>query len=77
MSSPREDESALIEETAGAYRPRDPRALGVLPAWHDLSPEGREQAFELSVQLRALEAALDPQGRSGTVRAVLGRLGSR
>lgn len=77
MTSPREDETALIEETAGAYRPRDPRALGTLPAWHDLSPEGREQAFELSVQLRALEAALDPQGRSSTVRAVLARLTGR
>ena len=41
----------------------------------DLTPEGREEAYRLSVQLRALEAALDPQGRSSTVRAVLARLG--
>lgn len=74
MTAPRGDESALIEEVAGAYRPRDPRALGVLPAWHDLSPEGREEAFDLSVQLRALEAGLDPEGRSSTVRAVLARV---
>ena len=71
------DEEPLIEEVAGAFRPRDPRALGVLPAWHDLSPEGREEAFELSVQLRALEAALDPQGQSSTVAAVLARLTPR
>lgn len=69
------DESALIEEAAGAFRPRDPRGLGTLAAWHDLSPEGREAAFEASVQARALEAALDPQGRSQTVKAVLARLG--
>lgn len=75
MSDDEPDESLLIEEAAGAFRPRDPRAVGVLPAWHDLSPDGRERAFELSVELRALEAALDPQGRSGTVRAVLARLG--
>lgn len=68
------DEAALIEEVAGAFRPRDPRALASLPAWHDLSPDGREAAYALSVQLRALEAALDPQGRSATVRAVLARI---
>ena len=42
------DETPLIEEVAGAFRPRDPRKLGVLPAWHDLSPVGREAAFDLS-----------------------------
>jgi hypothetical protein len=72
--SPR-DEEPLIEEAAGAFRPRDPRALAFLPAWHDLTPEGREAAYQASLELRALEAALDPQGRSATVKAVLGRLG--
>lgn len=72
--SPR-DEQALIEEVAGAFRPRDPRRLSFLPAWHDLSPEGREEALRLSAQMRALEAALDPHGRSATVRAVLARIG--
>jgi hypothetical protein len=69
------DESELIEEVAGAFRPRDPRTLASLPAWHDLSPEGRERAHALAVEMRTLEAALDPAGRSATVRAVLGRLG--
>jgi hypothetical protein len=73
--SAREDELPLIEEAAGAFRPRDPRQVAFLPAWHDLSPEGREAAFRLSCEQRALEAALDPQGRSATVRAVLARLG--
>lgn len=68
------DEQPLIDEVAGAFRPRDPRALRFLPAWHDLSPEGREAAYELSLRMRQLEAALDPQGRSATVRAILGRL---
>ena len=68
------DESPLIEETAGAFRPRDPRKLGTLPAWHDLSPAGREEAFDLSVQMREVEAGLDPEGYSATVRAVLARI---
>ena len=70
---PREEE-LLIEEVAGAFRPRDPRQLAFLPAWYDLSPAGRELAYERSLTQRALEAALDPHGYSGTVHAVLGRL---
>ncbi len=69
------DESELIEEVAGAYRPRDPRAVAFLPAWHDLSPASREEAFELATRMRTIEAALDPLGRSATVRAVLARVG--
>ena len=71
------DEETLIEEVAGAYRPRDPRQLAFLPAWYDLSPAGREVAYARSVTQRRIEAALDPQGYSGTVRAVLGRLAGR
>ncbi|HZU96563.1 MAG TPA: hypothetical protein VFF73_07730 [Planctomycetota bacterium] len=67
----------LIEEVAGAYRPRDPRAVAFLPAWHDLSPENREAAFDLATDMRAIEAALDPEGRSATVRAVLARIPRR
>ena len=69
-----EEEEPLVEEVAGAFRPRDPRTLAFLPAWHDLSEEGRERAFEESVLQRRLEAALDPEGYSGTVRAVLARI---
>ena len=73
MSDP--DEALLIEEVASAFRPRDPRRVGVLPAWHDLSAAGREAAFELATRMRAVEAALDPEGYSSTVRAVLERIG--
>ena len=69
------DESELIEEVAGAHRPRDPRVVAFLPAWLDLSPVGREAAFDLATRMRAIEAALDPEGRSATVRAVLSRIG--
>lgn len=68
------DESALIEEAAGAWRPADPRQVAVLPAWHDLSPEARLAAHQLATELRRIEAALDPRGQSGTVRAVLRRI---
>jgi hypothetical protein len=76
-SSIDDPEAELVEEVAGAFRPRDPRAVAFLPAWHDLSPDGREAAHRLSFELRALEAALDPQGRSATVRAVLARIAAR
>lgn len=69
-----DEELPLIEEVAGAFRPRDPRQVAFSPAWHDLSEEGRERAFALSLQMRTIEAALDPQGRSTTVRAVLARI---
>ena len=69
-----DDEETLIEEVAGAFRPRDPRRLGYLPAWYDLSETGREQAYEKVLEMRAFEAALDPQGRNATVHAVLARI---
>ncbi|MEM9191595.1 MAG: hypothetical protein AAGF12_20645 [Myxococcota bacterium] len=69
-----EERSELIEEVAGPHRATDPRQVVFLPAWHDLDEEGREQAFELSRELRAMEAALDEEGYSGTVRAVLARI---
>ncbi len=68
------DESHLIEEVAGAFRPRDPRTLAFLPAWYDLSPEGRKEAYERSLNMRRIEAALDPEGLSSTARAVLARI---
>ena len=68
MSAP--EEQPIVEEVAGAFRPRDPRRVAYLPAWHDLSPEGREEAYELSLEMRTIEAALDPDGFSSTVRAV-------
>ena len=73
-SGPRPDESALIEEVAGAWRPRHPRAVQPLPAFLDLSEDGREAAFEVALRARRMEAALDDRGRSSTVRAVLDRI---
>lgn len=64
----------LVEQVAAAARPRPREELRYHAAWHDLDAEGRRRAFELSKALRTVEAALDPQGLSTTVRAVLGRL---
>ncbi|MCC6552109.1 MAG: hypothetical protein IT372_03680 [Polyangiaceae bacterium] len=69
------DRERLIEAAAGAYRDRDPHgAIRSHPAWHDLDDAGREEAFELARRLRAMEAALDPDGLSSTARAVLARI---
>lgn len=69
------ERDALVEEVVSAWRPTDgeggPRSH---PAWHDLDASGREEAYELSVRQRALEAALDPRGLSSTARAVLARI---
>ena len=68
------DKDDLVEQVAGAVRPRPRDELRYHPAWHDLDAEGRTRAFELAKALRAVEAALDPEGMSTTVRAVLARL---
>jgi len=64
----------LIEQVAGAARPPSRDELRYHPAWHDLDADGRTRAFELSKALRTVESALDPNGMSTTVRAVLARL---
>jgi hypothetical protein len=71
------DESNLIEELAGAWRPRDPTSLRSHPAFFDLGEDARRRAYELALVSRELEAALDERGWSSTVRAVLGRLENR
>ena len=73
--SRRTDRESLVEAAAGAWRPRDPDgAVRSHPAWHDLDEEGRREAFEAARQMRQLEAAADPQGLSGTAKAVLARI---
>ncbi len=72
-----EDEELLIEEVAGAHRPRPREELRYHPAWHDIGPEQRLRAFERARALRKIEAALDPEGLSTTARAVLARIGGR
>ncbi len=69
-----EEQQLLIEQVAGAYRPEAGDELQYHKAWHDLDADGRRRAFELARSLRALEAALDPDGLSTTARAVLARL---
>lgn len=72
-----DDRDLLVEQAAGAFRPRDPHgAVRAHPAWHDLDPAGRRDAFDLASRLRPLEAALDPEGLSTTARAVLSRIRS-
>jgi hypothetical protein len=70
----REREELVLAATT-AFRSRDAYGgLGTLPAWHDLDEEGRREAFELTKELRALEASMSPDGLSTTGRAVLARI---
>jgi hypothetical protein len=70
------DEELLLEQVTSAHRERGvDGAIRSHPAWHDLDDEGRREAFEATVVLRQLEAALDPRGQSSTVRALLARIG--
>ena len=66
-----EEEELLVEQVAGAHRPPPRDELRYHPAWHDLGEAGRIRAFELARSLRKIEAALDPEGLSTTVRSVL------
>jgi hypothetical protein len=69
-----EDES-LIEAVASAFRNRD--AFGRIvesPAFADLDTEGRQHAYAVTVEQRALEAALDPDGLTTTAKHVLARI---
>ena len=71
----RRTREALVEAAAGAYRARRPGGgVRPSPAWHDLDPAGREEAFAAAALSRRLEAALDPDGLSSTARAVLRRI---
>jgi len=69
-----EEEEALVEQVAGAYRPRAREELRYHPAWHDLGEAERMRAFEIARELRKVEAALDADGLSTTAKAVLARI---
>ena len=73
----REEEQALVEQVAGAYRPRAREELRYHPAWHDLGASGRIRAHEIARALRKVEAALDAEGMSTTAHAVLARIEGR
>ncbi len=66
----------LMELASSAYRERDRRGGRVVPsaAWMDLDEAGRRALFDATERTRRVEAALDPQGLSGTARAVLARI---
>jgi hypothetical protein len=69
-----DDDELMIEQVASAHREVARDALRYHPRWHDLGPAGRDRAFARARALRALEAALDPDGLSTTARAVLARI---
>jgi len=70
-----EPKDLLIEEAVSAFRERNPwgRVLPS-PAWMDLAPAERAALFERQLTSRIIERALEPNGRSSTVRAALARL---
>lgn len=69
------EREALVEACVTAHRPPDPRGeIRFHPAWHDLDESGRLQAFDAALVQRKLEATLDGEGFSTTVRAVLARI---
>ena len=71
-----EERDALIEAAATAYRERDREGrLLPPPAWWDLSPEDCEEAYRIQLLARGMERAMDREGWSATVRAVLARIG--
>lgn len=66
----------LLEAATTAHRERDLEGrLVPPPAWWDLAPEALDELFRRQVLAREVERALDPEGLSGTARAVMGRIG--
>ncbi len=72
--SDRESET-LLEAAVTAHRERDlDGRLVPPPAWWDLAPEALDELFRRQVMAREVERALDPEGRSATVMAVMSRV---
>ena len=70
-----DEREALIEAVTSAWRPRDPHGhVEDHPAWHDLDLSARQDAFEATLAVRALEAALNRKGLTATARALLKRI---
>ncbi len=68
--------AALAEAVLSPHRQRDREGrLVPPPEWWDLPPEALDELFREGMRARLMEKALDPQRRSGTVRAVMARLG--
>jgi hypothetical protein len=65
----------LHEAVLSPRRTRDAHGrLEPPPEWWDLAPEVLERVYRSQLHARALERALDPRGRSGSVRAVMARI---
>jgi hypothetical protein len=70
------EEELLLEQVTSAHRERAyDGTIRSHQAWHDLDEAGRVAAFDATVLQRKLEAALDPEGHSSTVHALLRRIG--
>ena len=66
---------AVMEAAITAYRARDREGrLVPPPEWWDLAPELLDELFREQLLARVVERAIDPEGFSGTVRAVLARI---
>jgi hypothetical protein len=65
------EQEVLIAEATTAWRPRTPDGTILAhPVWADLDAVARHTIFDDTSVMRVLEAALDPDGYSTTVRAV-------
>ena len=72
-----EERQRLLEAAATAFREHDPSGRVLpSPAWHDLPPADREEAYECQLASRRLERMVDPDGLSTTAREVLSRIGA-
>lgn len=77
MSASRRDPThdLLVEEILSPRRTRDREGrLQPPPTWWDLPPELLDDVFRETRVARRVEALLDPEGRSGTVKAVMERI---
>jgi hypothetical protein len=71
-----DERESLIEAVTTAHRTIDPftRRVRGHEAFHDLDDDGRRVAYERALATRAIERALDPEGWTTTIRAVMSRL---
>ena len=71
----RPEDEILLERAVSAHRERTfDGAIKSHPAWHDLDAEGRRAVFDETLKQRITEQALDSEGHSSTVRALLARI---
>ena len=70
------DLEVLLEAATTTFRERDRQGrLVPPPAWFDLPAESLDRLHRRQLHAREVEKAMDPNGLSGTVKAVLDRLG--